>query len=76
MASAKLEKAIANDSVVVKNVITGEIKLVVGGTEVCLATNQVFDVTKRLKSNGLKSRDALKIPKLADLVKSRHLLLL
>lgn len=74
--SKKLEKAIALDHVRVKNVITGEVKLRVGSREYCLQSGEMLDITSRLKKEGKKSRDALAIPKLGNLVKEGHLLLM
>jgi hypothetical protein len=72
VASKKLEKAIVAGKVEVKNIITGEVKLEVNGQEICLAYNQIIDLTKLVKS----PKDVANIPGLRENIRAGRLLLL
>jgi len=71
MASKKLQVAIGQNKVVVKNMITGEIKLRINNEEHTLGANEQLDITALVPGS-----EVARIPGLADLIKQGRLMLL
>lgn len=76
MASKKLEIAIAQKNVVVKNVISGEISLLINGSTYTIASGEKLEIFTKNKQLVSKVTQTLAIPGLAEQIKLNRLILI